>query len=184
MESTTNHTPIYPDCEQTGMNSLGLVTVYLAPNKYPPPPSKPLLKQTPPGWYPPILVDGTHSSFLHTILRVWLAGLAAPASLFKCCQNPREPAQTGAELAILQNHLISSTRMMRPTPCQFFGPGANFTTSDRWRQDGAIQNMPYRTKLSSWGCASICTNRMKRFNASGLDIIIIPEIKTSIDLVT
>ena len=31
----------------------GLVTVYLAPNKYPPPPSKTLRIQTPPGWHPP-----------------------------------------------------------------------------------------------------------------------------------
>ena len=56
------------------MNSLELATVYLAPNKYPPPPSKSLLIETPPGWHPPVLADGTHSSFLHTILLVRLDG--------------------------------------------------------------------------------------------------------------
>ncbi len=49
------------------MNSLGLVTVYLAPNKYPPTPIKILANREPTGVVPPILVDGTHSSFLYTI---------------------------------------------------------------------------------------------------------------------
>jgi hypothetical protein len=77
IESTTNHTPIYPDCEQTGMNSLELATVYLAPKVLPPPPAKSLLIETPPGWHPPILADGTHSSFLHIIMHVRLAGFHA-----------------------------------------------------------------------------------------------------------
>ena len=37
---------------------------------HPPPPSKNLPNETPPGCHPPILADGTHSSFLHTILLV------------------------------------------------------------------------------------------------------------------
>ena len=41
MESTTNRTPIYPDCERTGMNSLGLATVYIAPKSNPHPRQKP-----------------------------------------------------------------------------------------------------------------------------------------------
>jgi hypothetical protein len=52
------------------MNSLELATVYLAPKVIPPTPSKNLSNATPPGWHPPILVDGTHGSFLHTILLV------------------------------------------------------------------------------------------------------------------
>jgi len=40
IESTTNHTPIYPDCERTGTNSSELAAVYLAPKSTPPPPSK------------------------------------------------------------------------------------------------------------------------------------------------
>jgi|Laugresubdmm15sn_1035100.scaffolds.fasta_scaffold00048_6 hypothetical protein len=35
-----------------------------------PPPSKSLLIETPPGWHPPILAYGSHSSFVHTILDV------------------------------------------------------------------------------------------------------------------
>ncbi len=38
-----------------------------------PTPFKNLPNQTPPGWHPPNLADGPHSSFLHTILRVRLA---------------------------------------------------------------------------------------------------------------
>jgi len=50
-----------------------LATDCLAPNKYPPPPpSKSPLIETPQGWHPPILGYGTHSSFLHIILHVWL----------------------------------------------------------------------------------------------------------------
>jgi hypothetical protein len=43
----------------------------------PPPPFKNLPNVTPPGWHPPILADGTHSSFLHIILHVRLAGFHA-----------------------------------------------------------------------------------------------------------
>jgi len=49
-----------------------LGTAYLAPNSTPPR-FKNLAKETPPGRHPPILVDGTHSSFLHIILLVRLA---------------------------------------------------------------------------------------------------------------
>ena len=52
------------------MNSLELATVYLAPKVIPLPPSKSLLIETHRGGSPPILVDGTHSSFLHIILHV------------------------------------------------------------------------------------------------------------------
>ena len=45
-----------------------------ATNTYPPP-SKNLPNATLPGRHPPSLDDGTHSSFLHTILDVWLTAL-------------------------------------------------------------------------------------------------------------
>jgi len=51
----------------------GLTADCFAPRKHPPTPLKTCPTETPPGWHPPILADGTHSSFLHTILRVWLA---------------------------------------------------------------------------------------------------------------
>jgi hypothetical protein len=55
------------------MDSLELATVYIAPKSTTRPPVKNLPNETPPGWHPPILADGTHSSFLHTILHVRLA---------------------------------------------------------------------------------------------------------------
>ena len=51
-----------------------LATDCFAP-KNTPTPFKSLPNQTPPGWHPPILANGTHSSFLNTILRVRLAGI-------------------------------------------------------------------------------------------------------------
>ena len=50
-----------------------LATIYLAPIVTPPLPLKAYPTETPPGWYPPIQAAGTHSSFLHVILRVRLA---------------------------------------------------------------------------------------------------------------
>ena len=89
IESTTNNTPICPDCERTGTNSSELGTVCLAPKVAPPPPVKIPANRDPTGVAPPILADGTHRSFLHIILRVRLAGFhsepfRAPA-LPRCC---------------------------------------------------------------------------------------------------
>ena len=53
IESTTNNTPIYPDCERTGINSLELGTVYLAPKVTPPPPFKKPIQRDPTGAVPP-----------------------------------------------------------------------------------------------------------------------------------
>lgn len=50
----------------------GLTADCFAPRKHPHP-FKNLPNRDPTGVAPPILADGTHSSFLHTILRVWLA---------------------------------------------------------------------------------------------------------------
>ncbi len=84
------------------MNSLELATVYLAPKVIPLPPSKSLLIDTPPGWHPPILADGTHSSFLHIILLVRLAGFDPQASPSTYRLDPDLLARTGAALATPQ----------------------------------------------------------------------------------
>ena len=52
-----------------------LVTDCLAPNKYPPHPLQKPTQLDPTGVAPPILANGTHSSFLNNILRVRLAGI-------------------------------------------------------------------------------------------------------------
>ena len=63
------------------MNSLGLATVYIAPKSTTRPPVKNLPNETPPGWHPPILADGTHSSFLHIILLVQRGAAAQQARI-------------------------------------------------------------------------------------------------------
>ena len=53
----------------------------------PPTPFKNLAKDTPPGCHPPILAYGTHSSFLHIILRVRLDGFFYKRCYQHLCQR-------------------------------------------------------------------------------------------------
>ena len=97
-----NMAPNSSGCERTEASSRELGTVYLAPKVTPPPPFKNLPNATPPGWHPPILAYGTHSSLVHIILRVRLATLRSQASLSRCSLYADWLARTGATLATPQ----------------------------------------------------------------------------------